>query len=142
MLTYACSASLVRLCYTLKGYGVELTNPEACLAVLVAGQRSQASLSARGAVNPLTATLLPACFTPRTEFHSVRIFTFGHPEFEYGVQLFSIKLADSTMLLFDRCTLRTMEGAPLESESQPEPGRQSKAAPRAPNVQRLATGDG
>ena len=54
MLTYACSASLVRLCYTLKGYGVELTNPQACLAVLVAGQRSQASFGARGAVNPLT----------------------------------------------------------------------------------------
>ena len=53
MLTYACSASLVRLCYTLKGYGVELTNPQACLAVLVAGQRSQASFGARGAVNVL-----------------------------------------------------------------------------------------
>ena len=86
--------------------------------------------------------LLQACFTPRTEFHSVRIFTFGHLEFEYAGHFFSIKLADSTMILFDRCTLRTMEGAPLESESQPEPGRQSKAAPRAPNVQRLATGDG
>ena len=53
MLTYACCASLVRLCYTLKGYGVELTNPQACLAVLVAGQRSQASFGARGAVNVL-----------------------------------------------------------------------------------------
>ena len=28
------------------GYGVELTNPQACLAVLVAGQRSQASFGA------------------------------------------------------------------------------------------------
>ena len=53
MLTYACCASLVRLCYTLKGYGVELTNPQACLAVLVAGQRSQASFGAIGAVNVL-----------------------------------------------------------------------------------------
>ena len=85
---------------------------------------------------------MPACFMPGREFHSVRIFILGHLEFEYAGQLFSIKLADSTMLLFDRRTLRTMEGAPLESESQPEPGRQSKAAPRAPNVQRLATGDG
>ena len=83
-----------------------------------------------------------ACFTPGRQIPRVRIFILGHLEFEYAVQLFSIKLADSTMLLFDRCTLRTMEGAPLESESQPEPGRQSKAAHRAPNVQRLATGDG
>ena len=53
MLTYACCASLVRLCYTLKGDGVELTCTyrQACLAVLVAGQRSQASVDARGAVN-------------------------------------------------------------------------------------------
>ena len=42
-----------RLFYTLKGYGVEFIHPEACLVVLVAGQRSQASLSARGAVNVL-----------------------------------------------------------------------------------------
>ena len=59
MLTYACSASLVRLCYTLKGYGVELTNPQACLAVLVAGQRSQASFGARGAVNVLVVCIPP-----------------------------------------------------------------------------------
>ena len=45
---------LGRLFYTLKGYGVEFIHPEACLVVLVAGQRSQASLSARGAVNVLT----------------------------------------------------------------------------------------
>ena len=44
---------LGRLFYTLKGYGVEFIHPEACLVVLVAGQRSQASLSARGAVNVL-----------------------------------------------------------------------------------------
>ena len=55
MLTYACCASLVRLCYTLKGYGVELTNPQACLAVLVADQRGQASLAIRVAVNVLCA---------------------------------------------------------------------------------------
>ena len=57
MLACACCASLVRLCYTLKGYGVELTHRQACLAVLVAGQRSQASFGARGAVNVLTERL-------------------------------------------------------------------------------------
>ena len=36
---------LGRLFYTLKGYGVEFIHPEACLVVLVAGQRSQASLA-------------------------------------------------------------------------------------------------
>ena len=55
ILTRACSSSLVRLCYTLKGYGVELTDRQACLAVLVAGQRSQASFGARVAVNVLVS---------------------------------------------------------------------------------------
>ena len=49
LLRIACQVVL----YTLKGYGVELTNPQACLAVLVAGQRSQASFGAGYAVNPL-----------------------------------------------------------------------------------------
>ena len=53
MLTCACCASLGRFCYTLRDYGAEFFYPEACLAVLVAGQRSQASVGARGAVNPL-----------------------------------------------------------------------------------------
>ena len=55
MLACACCASLGRLCYTLKDYGVEFIHPKACLAVLVAGQRSQASFGAIGAVNPLTS---------------------------------------------------------------------------------------
>ena len=50
---------LGRLFYTLKGYGVEFIHPEACLVVLVAGQRSQASLNARGAVNVLLAESAP-----------------------------------------------------------------------------------
>ena len=53
MLAYHIRLFLGRLFYTLKGYGVEFIHPEACLVVLVAGQRSQASLSARGAVNVL-----------------------------------------------------------------------------------------
>ena len=48
---------LGRLFYTLKGYGVEFIHPEACLVVLVAGQRSQASLGAIGAVNVLAVVL-------------------------------------------------------------------------------------
>ena len=53
MLTCACCASLGRLCYTLKDYGVEFTYPQACLAVLVADQRGQASLAIRIAANVL-----------------------------------------------------------------------------------------
>ena len=53
MLTCACCASLGRLCYTLKDYGVEFTYPKACLAVLVADQRSQASLATSAAGPPL-----------------------------------------------------------------------------------------
>ena len=59
MLTCACCASLGRLCYTLKDYGVEFTYPKACLAVLVADQRGQASLAIRVAVNVLQACAPP-----------------------------------------------------------------------------------
>ena len=44
---------LGRLFYTLNGYGVEFIHPEACLVVLVAGQRSQASLATSAAMHPL-----------------------------------------------------------------------------------------
>ena len=70
MLTCACCASLGRLCYTLKDYGVEFTYPQACLAVLVADQRGQASLAIRVAVNVLPSpTLIPLRMRPPDALH-------------------------------------------------------------------------
>ena len=66
---------------------------------------------------------------------------FGHLEFEYAVYLHS-RCAWICVCRLQRRALRTMEGAPLKSAGSGSKHSASTGAPRAPSVQRLATGDG
>ena len=99
------------------------------------------SLSIRGAFYGVLCRQW-ACFMPGREFHSVRTFTFGHPCFEIAGYLFAAfpprhQPADWPVAPCGSAAVRQANRL-VDAETR----QWRKGTLRAPNVQRLATGDG